>query len=175
MATLQAIHGQLVDLRRYTNVHLCYDHRPLGPTDRYELWIEPTQGEERKFTVNTRNLPARCGHEISLIVTDQKVPQVLGLANWSILDGINYARSEPPPLVRVWDIPLLVVAFLIIAVIWGDVGMLLFVPGALAYLLTASFARSIARTRWARRVDRAMDAESRRLSRTGGARRCAPA
>lgn len=171
MATLQAIHGRLIDLRRYTNVHLTHGRRPLGPTERYELWIKPSEGAEQKFTVNTRNLPARCGHEISLIVTAQKVPQVLGLANWSILDGVNYARSEAPALIRVWDFPLLAVAFLIMAAIWGDVGMVLFVPGALAYLLIASIGRSVARTCRARRVDQAMDAESRRLSRAGGKRR----
>ncbi len=165
MSTLQTIHGRLIDLRRYTNVHRYYARRPLGPTDRYELWIKPTQGEERKFTVNTRNLPARCGHEISLILTDQTVPQVLGLVNWSILDGVNYAHSEAPSLVRVWDFPLLAVVFLIMAAIWGDVGMLLFAPGALAYWLLASVGRSFARTRRASRVYRAMDAESRRLSR----------
>lgn len=167
MATLQAIHGRLIDLRRYTNVHLAHGRRPLGPTERYELWIKPSEGAEQKFTVNTRNLPARRGHEISLIVTTQKMPQVLGLANWSILDGVNYARSEAPSLIRVWDIPLLVVAFLVMAAIWGDAGMVLFVPGVLAYLLMAGIGRSVARTRRARRVDRAMDAESRRLSLTG--------
>lgn len=171
MSTLQTIHGWLVDLRRYTNVHLYYGRRPLGPTERYELWIKPPSGIEQKFTVNTRNLPARRGHEISLIVTDQKLPQVLGLANWSTIDGVNYARSEAPSLVRVWDFPLLAVAFLIMATIWGNVGMLLFVPGALAYLVMASIGRAITRTRRARRVDRAMDAESRRLSRAGGKRR----
>jgi hypothetical protein len=171
MSTLQTIHGRLVDLRRYTNVHLYYGRRPLGPTERYELWIKPPTGIEQKFTVNTRNLPARRGHEISLIVTDQKLPQVMGLANWSTIDGVNYARSEAPSLVRVWDFPLLAVAFLIMATIWGNVGMLLFVPGALAYLVMASIGRAITRTRRARRVDRAMDAESRRLSRAGGKRR----
>lgn len=165
MSTLQTIHGRLIDLRRYTNVHLYYGRRPLGPTERYELWIKPTAGAEQKFTVNTRNLPARRGHEISLIVTDQKVPQVLGLANWSILDGVNYARSEAPSLIRVWDFPLLAVSFLIMAAIWGNVGMVLFVPGALAYLLMVGIGRSVVRTRRARRVDRAMDAESQRLGR----------
>lgn len=171
MTTLQAIHGRLVDLRRYTKVHLYYARRPLGPTDRYECWIKPTAGAEQKFTVNTRNLPARCGHEISLIVTDQKVPQILGLVNWSILDGVNYAHSEALSLVRVWDFLLLAVVFLVMATIWGNVGMLLFVPGALAYLVMASIGRYIARTRRACRVYRAMDAESQRLSRAGGKRR----
>jgi hypothetical protein len=163
MATLQAIHGRLIDLRRYTNVHLTHGRRPLGPTERYELWIKPSEGAEQKFTVNTRNLPARCGHEISLIVTAQKVPQVLGLANWSILDGVNYARFEAPSLVRVWDFPLLAVAFLIMAAIWGDVGMVLFVPGALVYLLMVSVGRAVARTRRAAQVDSAIDAEAYRI------------
>lgn len=163
MARLQVIHGRLIDLRRYTNVHLTHGRRPLGPTERYELWIKPSEGAEQTFTVNTRNLPARCGHEISLIVTAQKVPQVLGLANWSILDGVNYARSEAPSLIRVWDFTLLAVAFLIMAAIWGDVGMVLFVPGALAYLLIASIGRSVARTRRAAQVDSAIDAEAYRI------------
>ena len=58
MPSLQAIHGRVVDLRDHTNVHL-YGRRPLGPTDRYELWIKPPDGAERKFTVNTRHMPAR--------------------------------------------------------------------------------------------------------------------
>lgn len=163
MATLQVIHGRLIDLRRYTNVHLTHGRCPLGPTERHELWIKPSDGAEQKFTVNTRNLPARCGHEISLIVTTQKVPQVLGLANWSILDGVNYARSEAPSLIRVWDFPLLAVAFLVMAAIWGDVGMVLFVPGALAYLLMAGIGRSFVRTRRAAQVDCAIDVEAYRI------------
>jgi hypothetical protein len=87
MPTLQAIHGRLVEVRRFTNVHLYIGRRPLGPTDRYELWIKPPHGAERKFIINTRIMPARRGHEVSLIVTAHKVPQVLGLANWSTIDG----------------------------------------------------------------------------------------
>ena len=119
MPTLQTIHGRVVDLRRHTNVHL-YRRRPLGPTDRYELWIKPSDGEERKFTVNTRTMPARRGHEVSLIVTTHKVPQVLGLANWSTIDGINYARTEAPSLIRTWDFLVLSCAFLAMAVRLGD-------------------------------------------------------
>jgi hypothetical protein len=65
-------------------VHL-YGRRPLGPTDRYEIWIKPPDGVERKFTVNTRHMPARRGHEVSLIVTAHQVPRVLALANWSTI------------------------------------------------------------------------------------------
>ena len=163
MPALQVFRGRIVDLRRYANVHR-YGHRPLGPTDRYELWIRPCDGVERKFTVNTRIMPARWGHEVSLIVTTHDVPQVLGLANWSTIDGVNYARSDAPSLVRVCDILALVMAFWVMAVVWGDVGMVLFVPVAVAYLLIVVIWRAIVRSRRARQVDRAIDAEAKHVS-----------
>ena len=111
MSRLQCFHGRIVELRRHTNVHL-YGRRPLGPTDRYELWIKPSDGVERKFTINTRTMPARRGHDVSIIVTSHKVPQVLALANWSTINGVNYARADAPSLFRVWDFILLPLAFL---------------------------------------------------------------
>ncbi len=59
MSRLQTIHGRIVDLRRYTNVHLHWRGH-FGPTDRYELWIRDHAGHEHKFTINTRTLRARC-------------------------------------------------------------------------------------------------------------------
>ena len=163
MTTLQAVHGRIVELRRHTNVHL-YGRRPLGPTDRYELWIKPLDGAERKFTVNTRHMPARRGHEVSLIIAVHKVPRVLALANWSTIDGVNYARSEAPALVRAWDFVVLPSAFLAVAICWGDIGMVLFVPVAVSYLAAAGIVRAIARTRRAFLVDRAIDVEAWRTS-----------
>ena len=169
MPTLQAVHGRIVDLRRHTNVHR-YGHRPLGPMDRYELWIKPIQGQgaERKFTVNTRTMPARRGHEVSLIVTTHKVPQVLGLANWSTIDGVNYACTDAPSLVRASNFVVLSVTFLVLAIIGGEVGMVLFVPMAATYLLAVGIGRVVARTRLARQVDRAIDREAGRMSRRKG-------
>ncbi len=164
MPSLQAIHGRIVDLRRHTNVHL-YGRRPLGPTDRYEIWIKPPDGVERKFTVNTRHMPARRGHEVSLIVTAHKAPQVLALANWSTIDGVNYARTEAPSLIRAWDCLMLPCAFLTLILCRGDVGAVLFAPMAVVYLLAAGVARFIMRTRRVAQVDRAIDGEAWRLSR----------
>lgn len=166
MPTLQVVHGRIVDLRRYTNVHLYYGRRPFGPTDRYELWIKPHGGVECKFTINTRTMPARQGHEVSLIVTAHPVPQVLGLANWSTVDGVNYARTDAPPLVRAWDFVALSAACLATAILSGAIGMVLFVPAAVAYLLAAGLGRALVRTRRAAQVDRAIDAEVRRMSRS---------
>ena len=166
MPTLQVVHGRIVDLRRYTNVHLYYGRRPFGPTDRYELWIKPYDGVERKFTIYTRTMPARREHEVSLIVTAHKVPQVQGLTNWSTVDGVNYARTDALPLVRVRDFVVLPAAFLAVAILCGDIGMVLFVPAAVAYLLAACLGRALARARRAAQVDRAIDAEARRMSRS---------
>lgn len=166
MPTLQVVHGRIVDLRRYTNVHLYYGRRPFGPTDRYELWVQRPDGVERKFTVNTRTMPARRGHEVSLIVTTHQVPQVLGLANWTTIDGVNYVRTDAPPLVRTWDFVALSVAFLASAILYGAIGIVLFVPAAVVYLLAAGLGRGVVRTRQAAQVDRAIDAEARRMSRS---------
>jgi hypothetical protein len=54
---------------------------------------------------------------VSLIVTAHQVPQVLGLANWSTIDGVNYARTDAPPLVRARDFVVLVAAFLAAAIL----------------------------------------------------------
>ena len=165
MPNLQTVHGRIVDLRHYTNTHLLFWHRPPGPSDRYELWIKPREGVERKFTVNTRTMPARRGHEVSLIVNAHKMPQLLGLANWTTIDGVNYARTDAPSLFRVWDFVMLPIVVLVMAVVWGDIGMVLFVPAAVAYLLMACIGRSVARTWLAQHVDQAIDVEARRMSR----------
>lgn len=161
MPTLQTFHGRIVDLRRHTNVHR-YGHLSIGPTDRYELWLRANDGAEREFTVNTRTMPARRGHEISLIVTAQKVPQVLALANWTTIDGVNYTRTEAPPLVRAFDLVVLPAAFLAATMAWGDLGMVLVIPGTLAYLLIAAAGRALIRSRRARQVDLVIDAEALR-------------
>ena len=163
MTPLQAVQGRIVELRRHTNVHL-YGRRPLGPTDRYELWIKPRDGIERKFTVNTRTMPARRGHDVSIIVTSHKVPLVLALANWSTIDGVNYARTDAPSLFRVWDFILLPLTFLSLSASLGDVGMVLFVPGAAVYLAAAGVVRAVARSRRAFAVDRAIDLEAWRIN-----------
>ena len=163
MTTLQAVHGRIVELRRHTNVHL-YGRRPLGPMDRYELWIKPSDGVERKFTVNTRTMPARRGHEVSLIVTAHKVPQVLGLANWSTIDGVNYARTDAPSLIRALDFIVLPCAFLAMGIEFGDIGMVAFVPAAVTYVAAMVAGRAARRASLAWRVDRAIDLDAWRTN-----------
>ena len=163
MTTLQAVHGRIVELRRHTNVHL-YGRRPLGPTDRYELLIKPSEGVERKFTFYTRTMPARRGHDVSIIVTSHKAPQVLALANWSTIDGVNYARTDAPSLIRALDFIVLPCAFLAMGAEFGDIGMVAFVPAAVTYVAAMVAGRAAHRACLALRVDRAIDLEAWRTN-----------
>lgn len=163
MPDLQTFHGHLVDVRRHVNVHWRHLH-PIAPTDRYELWLRAPDGTERKFTVHTREMPARRGHEVSLITTPHRRPRVLALANWTTIDGVNYARSEPPGLVRVGDVLWLAAGFVGMTAWLGDAGMVLFLPAAAVVLAAVSAVRWVARQRLAWRVDQAIDLEAWRTA-----------
>lgn len=162
MPALHAIRGRIVDLRRYINVHL-YWRRPPGPTDRYELWLRHDDSTERKFTIHTRTMLARRGHRVSVIVKTETNPlQVLGLFNGETREAVNYMRSDPPSVLRVGDFIALALAFVTMAAKFGDVGVVLFVPGALTYLLVAAFGRAIGQALWAKQVDCAIAQEQAR-------------
>ena len=163
MSDLQAIHGRIVDLRRHVNVHL-KDCRPFKPSERYELWIRLKDGGERKFTINTRTMPARRGHVVSLIVTNDEIPQVLGLANWTALDGANYISTDPPSLLRPLDALVLLVFSVILMVMWGAIGALLSVPAGIVYLVVAAILRENARIWRTAQVYRAIDLEAKRVN-----------
>lgn len=153
MPALHAIRGRIVDLRRYTNVHL-YWRRPPGPTDRYELWMRPDDGTERKFTIHTRTMPARQGHRVSVIVKMNTNPlQVMGLFNCDTREAVNYMRSDPPSVLLGADFIVLALAFAVMAAKLDDVGMVLFAPAALTYLLVAAFGRTFGQALKAKQVD----------------------
>jgi hypothetical protein len=164
MSSFQTIHGRIVELRRYVNAHLT-GRRPFAPAERYELWIRPKGGGERKFTLNTRTMPARCGHEASLIVTTSEPPEILGLVNVSAPCSANTIRTDPPPLLR-WRDALVVLALPVALVAkWGEVGAVLCVPAGIAYLIGAAITRAIARSIRAAQVDRVIGQETRRMNR----------
>jgi hypothetical protein len=89
---------------------------------------------------------------------------VLALANWTTIDGVNYARSESPGLVRVGDVPWLAAGFVGMTAWLGDAGMVLFVPAAAAVLVVVAASRWLARQRLAWQVDRAIDLEAWRTA-----------
>lgn len=163
MPLLQATHGYIVDLRRHTNVHLYWRGR-CGPAERYELWLRDPAGCEHQFTIHTRTMPARRGHEVTLLADAHTVR---GIVNWSTGISVNYLCVDPPPLLRLRDL-WVPPALLIALVTWlGDVGLLILPPAVLSYLLTAVMIRYVIRHRRAAAMQRAL----REAQRLGSGRR----
>jgi hypothetical protein len=143
------------------------------PADCYKRSSRAPDGTERKFTVQTREMPARRGQEVSLITTTHRRPRVLALANWTTIDGVftdrriggvNYPRSEQPGLVQVSDLPWLAAGFVGIAAWLEDAGMVLFVPDAAVVLAVVAAVRWVARQRLTWRLDREIDLEAWRTA-----------
>jgi hypothetical protein len=88
----------------------------------------------------------------------------VALANWTTVDGVNYARSEPPGLVRVADVPWLAAGFVGMTAWQGDAGMVLFVPVATVLLAAVAAVRRVMRQRLAWRVNREIDLEAWRTA-----------
>lgn len=141
MPVLHEMSGRVLDLRRHTNVHLYWRGR-FGPTERYELWLRDTAGGEHQFIIHTRTMPARRGHDITLLVGADRVR---GLINWSTGKGVNYVRTDPPPLWRLRDLlvpPVLLAALLV----WrGEPALLLFLPATLLYFFIVPMLRGVIR------------------------------
>jgi hypothetical protein len=163
LSELQVIRGRIVDLRRYINAHV-YWRRPPGPTERYELWVSQLDTPEFKITIHTQAMPARPGHTVSVIVKRSRTAeQVLGLFNASTLGAVNYVRSDPPPLFRMWEFVALPAVFVGMGVWLGDAGIVLSIVAAVAYLLLVSSGRAIARALCAARVAEALHEEAARI------------
>lgn len=152
MPVLHEMRGRVVDLRRHTNVHLYWRGR-YGPAERYELWLRDSVGCEHQFTIHTRTLPARLGHEVTLL-TDALA--IRGIVNWSTGMCVNYLRVDPPPLLRLRDL-WVPPALLIALVTWlGDIGLLILPPVVLLYLLAAVMVRYVIRHRRAAVIQHAL-------------------
>lgn len=167
MPALHEIRGRLVDLRRHTNVHLYWRGR-LGPTERYELWLRDVTGCEHQFTIHTRTMRARCGHDVTLLV-DREV--VRGFINWSTGRSVNYLHADPPPLLRLRDLWIPPVLLAVLASWLGKVSLLILPPAALFYLLMTVAFRYVIRRRHAAAIQRRLREVQRK---SGGAPPCCP-
>lgn len=160
MLNLLTIRGRITDLRRFTNANR---HRhPFAPAERYELWLRKFDGIECKLTIQTKTMPARSGHGISVIVAgdeerdeddDPSLSPVVGVFNRETGAAANYLRTETPPFLRGVDFAVVAAGFA--ALVWGlgAEGMLLFAAAAPVYLFACAFRRSIRLALDARQVD----------------------
>lgn len=89
---------------------------------------------------------------------------MLALANWSTIDGVNYARTDAASLIRGFDFIVLPCAFLAMGAEFGDIGTVAFVPAAVTYLVAMVAGRAAHRASLGCRVDRAIDLEAWRTN-----------
>ncbi len=163
MPALHELSGRVVDLRRHTNVHLYWRGR-FGPTERYELWLRDAVGYEYQFTIHTRTMPARRGHEITLLI---EADMVRGLVNWSTGKNVNYLRTDPPPLWRLRDLLAPPVLMTMLSTWRAELALLLFLPATVLYFLIVPIIRGVTRIWRAATVRHVL----REVKRTGRARR----
>lgn len=152
MPILQTVRGRIVDLCRHTNVHLYWRGR-FGPAERYELWLRDFAESEHQFVVHTRTMPARRGHEVTLIVDSLAVR---GIVNWSTGMRVNYLNSDPQSLLRLYDVWASLALFTGLVALLGDLRLLLFLPAVMLYFLLAVMLRCTIRRWHAATVERAL-------------------
>ena len=149
MRPLTVVGGIVVETRRFINVPMRMSERYLA-RERRELWLREAGGQEHKWIIHTRALPARRGHRVELLL---RRDWVVGLFNMSTGAAVNYPRADPPFLLR--GVDLLVVLVLAVGLpAWlGALGLVLAALSAMAYLLFAACFRAVWRWRLRMQVD----------------------
>jgi hypothetical protein len=136
------------------------------------MWIARADAHrgETKLVVHSRTMPARCGHQVCVLL---RRGTVVGLVNLTTRQAVNFVRVDPPLLVRRCDmlVALLLLGAGVLLALAGDAPALwLLPPLALLYAPVRAMGRLLWRV-WIRpRVDRglhaAMDALQADASRT---------
>lgn len=151
MPTFNVIRGRLVDLRRYVNAH----HPIADGSDRYEGWIRPFDSDnDVQFVIHSRAMPVRRGHRVSLIYCPEVHPKpCTALVNLDTGEAVNYLRNDPPWLLCRSDFYLLVLAGVILFAGWKGLGVVLWVPTVLLYLLAIYLIRKFRLWLWVGDID----------------------
>jgi hypothetical protein len=154
---LTIVTGVLLETQRFINVPMRLGERYLA-RERRELWVRERDGQERKWVIHTRVLPARRGHRIVLLVRGD---WVVGLFNASTGMTVNYPRADPPFLLRGRDLLVVFASALVLPAALGVAGLALLLPSAVIYLIVAACGRFVWRWHLRRHVDKGL-AEVRR-------------
>jgi hypothetical protein len=153
MARLTIIAGTIIETQRYINVPMRFGERYLA-RERREVWLRGPDGQESKWIIHTRMLPARRGHRVVLVV---RTTWVVGLVNVSTGAGVNYPRIDPPLLLGGFDVFAIGGLAIALPVVLRAAGFVLLLPSAVGYLALAICARLVWRWRLRRQVDKAIE------------------
>jgi hypothetical protein len=161
MRPLTVVTGTILETQRFINVPMRIGERYLA-RERREVWLRETDGQERKWVIHSRALPARRGHRVVLLLRGD---WVVGLFNSSTGVVTNYPRIDPPFLLLGLDLLVLLALAIGLPVWLRDAGFALLLPSVVLYLIFAVSVRVVWRWLLRRQVDNAL-AEIRSASQT---------
>lgn len=145
--------GTVIEVQRYINKPMRWHERPVC-YERRELWVSNGSGDQRKWVIHSKLMPARRDHQVTLLLDG---PWVIGLFNDTAHTSVNYVREDPPFLLRGVDALVALALMAAACVPLGWLGLVLALPVALAYLVGIAMFRAVHRWRMARVVDDALN------------------
>lgn len=156
MCKFYVVSGRVTEAHRFINVPLRWAEE-YPARERREFWVATAEGQEVKLVVHSRQMPARVGHKVDVLLLDGRV---VGLNNAVTGRQVNFIRVDPPLVWRRLDslwVALMLGASLF-AVLFGAavpaiVGLLL----AVLVLLFQVIRRFASRIRLCRNVDDALE------------------
>jgi hypothetical protein len=145
--------GTIIEVQRYINKPMRWHERPVCH-ERQELWVSNGSGDQRKWVIHSKLMPARRDHQVTLLLVG---PWVIGLFNATAHTSANYVREDPPFLLRGVDALVALTLMATACALLGWLGLILVLPGASAYLIGVAMFRAVDRWRMARVVDEALN------------------
>lgn len=145
--------GTVIEVQRYINKPMRWHERPVCH-ERRELWVSNGNGDQRKWVIQSKLMPARRDHQVTLLLVG---PWVIGLFNATAHTSTNYVREDPPFLLRGVDALVVLALMATACALLGWQGLVLALPGASAYLVGIAMFRAVHRWRMARVVDEALN------------------
>ncbi|HUL66531.1 MAG TPA: hypothetical protein VLW55_18170 [Burkholderiaceae bacterium] len=152
MARLTIVDGIILETQRYINLPMRFGERYLA-RERREVWLRGSDRRESKWIIHTRQLPARRGHRVALLLRKH---WVVGMLNASTGAEVNYVRADPPFLLRGVDLLVIVATLILLPSFLGEAGLVAAVLTIVAYLLAVTAARAVRRWWLRARVDAAI-------------------
>jgi hypothetical protein len=145
--------GTVIEVQRYINKPMRWHERPACH-ERRELWVSNGSGDQRKWVIHTKLMPARRDHQVTLLLVG---PWVIGLFNATAHTSANYVREDPPFLLRGVDAVVVLTLLAAACALLGWLGLVLALPGSSAYPVAIAMFRAVYRWRMARVVDEALN------------------
>lgn len=119
MRKFDVVSGRVTEVHRFINVPLRWTEE-YPARERREIWVATAEGQEIKLVVHSRQMPARVGHQMDVLLLDGLV---IGMRNITTGAQVNFMSVDPPLVWRRLD-SFFIVATLIasfVAFLFGSV------------------------------------------------------